>query len=93
MPDEKVMYIAKLQDGTLVEIHKEKGLHRAYNSAGVQVGLPFVDLSNLLKDLRAELVPAETEKPADETEKPAAETDAASLTRRILPSVPPDAEK
>lgn len=58
MNENTVEYLAKCGDGVVVKIYKQKGLHRAYNAKGEQVGLPFVELGNLLKDIGAELTPA-----------------------------------
>ena len=68
----KVEYVARTKDGVVVRIYKEKGLHRAFSAPGKQVGLPFVTLTNLLKDINAELIPAGVE-----TEPAGVETDPA----------------
>lgn len=82
MGEEKtgVEYRAMCKDGVIVKIYKEKGLHRAFNSAGVQVGLPFVELGNLLKDIGAELVGAPPQSPGwrDKAEGEMMEPEAAS---------------
>jgi len=50
-----VEFHAKRKDGTGVLIVKDKTHYRAYNAAGVEVGKPFMEMGNLLKDLDAVL--------------------------------------
>lgn len=68
MAEKTVQYRAKCADGMLVKITKENGLHRAFNSDGDLVGLPFVELGELLKNIGAELTGSKIPPPPAEIE-------------------------
>jgi len=59
MDTNKVKYIAKMKDGTVIKIYPDKYHHRAYNAHGKEIGSPFIKLGDLLASLGATLATAE----------------------------------